>query len=60
MASVVVESLRSSLMLERYPKMIISMAINVINSSGDTNFDIGSAVTCASLALADALSPCMT
>ena len=41
MANVVVESLRSSLMLERYPKMIISVAINVINSSGDINFDIG-------------------
>lgn len=54
MAGIVVESLRSSLMLEKYPKMVISIAVNVISSSANTNFDIGTAVTCASLALADA------
>ena len=54
MAGVVVESLRSSLMLEKYPKMVISIAINVMSSSGNSSFDIGTAITCASLALADA------
>lgn len=53
-SGVVVESLRSSLMLEKYPKMAISMFINVISSSGNTNFDSSTAITCGSLALADA------
>jgi exosome complex component MTR3 len=54
LSGIVIESLQGSLFLDNYPKMVISIVINVMATSGQIGLDVSSAITCASLALADA------
>lgn len=54
MSGNIVESIQGSLFLEKYPKMLISVVINVQSSSGYMGLDLSAAIVSASLALADA------
>ncbi len=53
-AGTLVESIRSSIFLEKYPKMLISIVVSLQSSSGYFGLDLSAAIVCASLALADA------
>ncbi len=50
----IVESIQSSLILEKYPKMLISIVVNIQSSSEFMGLDLSASIVCASLALADA------
>ena len=54
MSSNLIESIQSSLFLEKYPKMLISIVINIQSSSQYMGLDLSAATVCASLALANA------
>ena len=54
-AQLIIDALEASVLLDKYAKMVISISVMILESShGSSGGDIGAAVTCASLALADA------
>jgi len=48
------DALDRSVHLELYPKMVISMSVVILKSSGNTGTDLAAAITCGSLALVNA------
>ena len=48
------EALMGSIRLDQYPKMVISIYVIILQSSGSIGGDLSSSINCGSLALADA------
>jgi ribonuclease PH len=54
LAQMLKDALVRSIRLELYPKMVISMSVLILQSSGIAGTDLAAAITCGSMALVDA------